>query len=120
MAINFIGLEPQGRIEKDGDLETYYMSEEEIKLQSQGKIAVIGTTMYVYGSKGSYKKHEYSMVNMTKATSISIFYDIEDDYMMDQTIKFEDGSSVYGRSRDHKEVERWEALGIPINKEYGW
>lgn len=118
--INFIGIVPQGRIEKDGDMETYYMSEEEVQLQSEGKIAVIGTTTYVYGPKGSYAQHEYSMVDMTKAISVDIFYDTEDDYMMDQTIKFNNGESIYGRSRNHEEVKKWEALGIPITKSYGY
>lgn len=115
-----IGLELKGTIEQCDGYTIYHMSEEEKKLEKEGKIAIIGITICQYGPSGSSKTHNYTMVNMTQATHIDIFYDIEDDYMMDQTITFKDGQTVYGRSRDHQEVERWEALGIPISKSYGW
>ena len=117
MAIKTIGLTLQGEYDENG---VYHMTPKEIEAEKNGEIAVVGTTTYTHGPNGSYRHHEYTIVNMKMAINIDIFYDIEDDYMMDQTIKFNNGESVYGRSRNHKEVELWESMGIPINKSYGY
>ena len=118
--INVIGLKLQGEWENEDGLTVYHMSQEEMDRRAEGTLAVIGTTTYVSGPKGSYKQHDYTIVDMTQAVSIDIFYDIEDDYSMDQTITFANGEKVYGCSRNHEEVERWEKLGIPITKSYGY
>ena len=52
--------------------------------------------------------------------SSDIFYDIEDDNMMSQTLLLKDGSTIFGKSRNHEEVSKWEARGIKINKSYGY
>lgn len=120
MNIKGIGMELQGEfIEKNG-LTIYHMSKEELKRANNGEIAVVGTTIYSSGPNGSSKTHDYAIVDMDFVEKVDIFYDIEDDYSMNQTFHFKDGSSRFGMSRDHKEVELWEQKGIPINKSYGW
>lgn len=118
--INVIGLELKGNWTQDGSLTTYQMTEEEINKMNNGEIAVVGTVTYEYGPNGSSRTHENTIVNMNLVKEIDIFYDIEDDNMMSQTLLLEDGSTVFGRSRNHEEVEKWEARGIKISKSYGY
>lgn len=120
MNLKGIGLKLQGTFKQEDGLTIYYMSEEELKRTNNGEIAVVGTTIYSSGPNGSYKEHDYAIVDMSFVESIDIFYDTEDDYSMSQTFHFKDGSSRFGMSRDHKEVKLWEQKGIPINKSYGW
>lgn len=115
-----IGMELKGEFKKDGDLTIYHMSEEELEKANNGKIAVVGTTTYICGPNGSSKKHDYAIVDMNFVESVDIFYDTEDDYSMNQTFNFKDGSSRFGMSRDHDEVAKWESNGVKINKSYGW
>ena len=118
-----IGLELKGKSTFDENgCETYYPSEEEKEQMLQGKIAVVGTTTYHYnfGKGEAAREHDYTIVNMDTVSKISIFYDTEDDYMMSQTFHLKSGSTLFGMSRNHEEVEKWESLGIPISKGYGW
>ena len=115
-----IGLELQGKMTVKDDLTTYYMTEEEIKKMNNGEIAVVGTVTYEYGPNGSSKTHKNTIVNMNLVKEIDIFYDIEDDNMMSQTLLLKDGSTIFGKSRNHEEVSKWEARGIKINKSYGY
>lgn len=117
-----IGLKLEGKTIKENECELYYMSQNEVEKQKKGEIAVIGTTIYHYNDpeKGNYKEHNYTIINMNCVEKISIFYDTEDDYMMSQTFHLKNGSSLFGMSRNHEEVEKWESLGIPISKGYGW
>lgn len=118
--IETIGIELDGSWEHRDGLTVYHMSEKELAMEKTGTLAVVGTTTYIYGPKGSYKEHNYTICNMLEAISIDIFYDVEDNNMMDQTIKFANGKSVYGRSRNYEEVGKWKKLGIPITESYGY
>lgn len=120
MNLKGIGLQLQGKFKQDGDLTIYQMSEEELRKANNGEIAIVGTTIYSSGPNGSSKTHDYVIVNMNFVDRVDIFYDVEDDYSMNQTFHFKDGSSRFGISRDHDEVALWESNGVKINKNYGW
>lgn len=116
MVIKTIDHTLQGWYEKRNGSEVYHMSKEELKLEEQGKLAIVGSTIYGNG----YRYHEYTIISMKNVVKIDIFYDVEDDYSMAQTIHFKDGTSLWGISRNHKEVELWEKNGVKINKSYGY
>lgn len=120
--IKGIGIKLKGKFIKKGTLTEYYPTEEELEELKKGKLAVIGATTQTFNSKdGSLiKEHEYNIVNMDEVEKVDIFYDIEDDYMMDQTLYLKNGKTLWGMSRDHEEVAKWEKNGIEIKKGYGW
>lgn len=119
--IKTIGVKLKGAWERSGGLTTYYMTEEEISQRNSGKIAIVGVVIYEYNSDGSATKtHENTIINMDFVKKVDIFYDIEDDYMMNQTFELKDGSTVFGKSRDHDEVKKWEKNGVMIIKSYGY
>ena len=119
--IKSIGIELQGEFTKENELTLYHMTEEEIEMNKAGKISVVGTTTYHFNPNGnSYKEHNYAILNMELVKKVEIFYDTEDDYNMHQKFLLKNGRAIFGMSRDHKEVEQWENLVIPIEKSYGY
>jgi hypothetical protein len=118
--IETYGIELKGRFEGD----TYIMTEEEKRMEKSGELSVFQTTSYTYSFKLGRTKVVTSdpiVINMTtQVDHIDIFYDIEDDYGMNQTVYLKNGKKVWTRSRDHKRVSNWEKLGIKINKSEGW
>lgn len=107
-----IGIELKGTYDKNG---TYHMTKEEIEMEEKGELVVVGCTI----RHGGYKYHEYKIISIKEVERINIFYDIEDDYSMDQTFYMKNGEKVYGISRNHAQVKAWEAMGIPIEKTEG-
>ena len=118
--IEGIGITLQGKHENKDGMWYYYMTDEEINLQKEGKITVVGTTTYVHGPNESYRKHQYSVLNMDIVEKIDIFYDVEDEMMMSQTFTLENGETIFSRSRDHNEVSKWKQNGVQIEESYGY
>ena len=123
MVINMIegiGIELKGKHVKQGTMSTYHMTDEEINLEKQGKIAVVGTTTYVMSPGCSYKEHKYSILNMNIVKKVDIHYDTEDEMMMSQTFTLKNGETIFSRSRNHDEVKRWKENGVQIDESYGY
>lgn len=118
--IETYGIELKGHFEEN----RYIMTDEEKEMQEKGELSVFQTVTHTYNFAKGYHKEKVSdpiIINMkTEADHIDIFYDIEDDYAMSQTVYLKNGEKVWTRSRDHERVSNWEKLGIKIDKSYGY